>query len=79
MFSFISINWRGRPLVAYETIVNLIAATTTKKGLQIRCELDEAEYAVGQKVTDAELDAVRIVRAHFHGEWNYTITPATLP
>jgi DDE family transposase len=75
MFSHISMNWRGRPLVSYEAIVQLIAGTTTTKGLTIRCELDEGEYTVGLKVTDEQLDAVRIERAEFHGEWNYTIWP----
>ena len=75
MFSMISMNWRGRPLVSYETIVQLIGSTTSTKGLTIRCELDEGTYATGRKVTDAELDAVQIERWEFHGEWNYTIYP----
>lgn len=73
MFSFITMNWRGRPLVSYETVVNLIGATTTRTGLTIRCEIDEGEYVKGRKVTDAELDAVNIERDPFHGEWNYTV------
>jgi len=76
MFSFISMNWRGRPLVSYETIVDLIGSTTTTKGLEIRCEIDNGEYAKGRKVSDAELDAVNIKRDNFHGEWNYTISPS---
>jgi hypothetical protein len=75
MFSFISMNWRGRPLVSYETIVQLIGNTTSTKGLTIRCEIDEGEYQIGRKVTDAELDQVNIERMEFHGEWNYTIWP----
>jgi hypothetical protein len=75
MFSHISMNWRGRPLVSYETIVNLIGSTKTKKGLQIRCELDEGEYRKGRKVSDEELEAVNIERDTFHGEWNYLILP----
>lgn len=75
MFSFISMNWRGRPLVSYEAIVQLIGSTTTTKGLEIRCEIDEAEYAKGRKVSDNELDAICIERDSFHGEWNYSIYP----
>ncbi len=76
LFSFISMNWRGKPLVTHETIVNLIAATTTKKGLKIRAELDSAHYPKGIKVTDEELAAIQIKRDEFHGEWNYSILPA---
>ena len=75
MFSMISLNWRGRPLVSYETVVQLIGSTRSKRGLTIRCELDEGKYETGVQVTDAELDAVRIERSEFHGEWNYTIFP----
>lgn len=75
MFSLISMNWRGRPLVSYETIVQLIANTTSRKGLTIRCELDEGTYEKGIRVTDEQLDAVRIDRWDFHGEWNYTVYP----
>ena len=77
LFSFISTNWRGEPLVDYETIVRLIASTTTTKGLQVTCTLDRRKYAVGKKVTDAEMKAIRIVKDKFHGEWNYTIAPAS--
>jgi len=73
MFSFISMNWRGRPLVTYRTIVELIAATTTKKGLTIRAEEDLHYYETGTKVTKAELDAVPLAPHDFHGDWNYTI------
>lgn len=76
LFSFISMNWRGKPLVSHEAIVNLIAATTTRKGLKVRAELDSAIYPKGIKVTDQELKAIRIERAEFHGEWNYSILPA---
>jgi hypothetical protein len=75
LFSFITQNWRGKPLVTHQVIVNLIAATTTKTGLTVRCALDEATYPAGRKVTDAELAAVNIQRDPFHGEWNYTISP----
>ena len=73
MFSFISMNWRGRPLVSYRTIIELISATTTSKGLTIRAEEDFNYYATGTKVTAAELAAVPLMRHKFHGDWNYTI------
>lgn len=75
MFSHITQNWRGRPLVSHETIVNLIANTTTKAGLTIQCQLDTQEYPKGIKVSDKELAAVHIERSAFHGEWNYAILP----
>lgn len=78
LFSFIAKNWRGRPLVDYQTIVNLIAATTTNKGLQVRCELDANIYEKGKKVSDAEMEAINIERHEFHGEWNYTIYPVKI-
>jgi hypothetical protein len=73
MFSFISMNWRGRPLVSYRTIIELISATTTKKGLTIRAEEDLNYYQTGTKVSDAELATVPLDRHEFHGDWNYTI------
>jgi len=76
LFSFISTNWRGEPLTDYETIVRLIAHTTTATGLQVTCRLDRRKYAVGRKVSDLEMQRVRIVKDRFHGEWNYTILPA---
>jgi hypothetical protein len=75
MFSLISMNWRGRPLESYETVVQLIGSTRSTKGLTIRCELDEGTYEIGRKVSDKDLDAIRIERWEFHGEWNYTIYP----
>ena len=75
LFSFITMNWRGRPLVSHEVVVNLIASTTTRKVLQVYCELDSNEYPKGIKVTDAEMDTIKIDRNLFHGEWNYTISP----
>jgi Rhodopirellula transposase DDE domain len=75
LFSFITQNWRGKPLVSYQTIVQLIAATTTDAGLKVRCQLDQNAYPVGIKVSDAEFDAVNLTRHDFHGEWNYTISP----
>jgi len=75
LFSHISMNWRGKPLVSHEAIVNLIAATTTRKGLKVRAELDSGQYPTGIKVTDKELETIRILREDFHGEWNYSIVP----
>jgi transposase len=73
MFSFISMNWRGRPLVSYRTIVELISNTTTSKGLKIRAEEDLNYYETGTKVSAAELAAVPLTPHKFHGDWNYTI------
>jgi hypothetical protein len=75
MFGHITQNWRGRPLVSHEVIVNLIGATTTAKGLEIRAELDREAYPKGKRVTDEQLARVRIQRARFHGDWNYTVLP----
>ena len=75
LFSFISSNWRGEPLRDYETIVQLIARTTTAKGLTVICRLDRRRYPVGRKVTAKEIATVNLVPDPFHGEWNYTIRP----
>jgi len=75
LFSFISMNWRGQPLISHEVMINLIASTRTRSGLQVHAELDTASYPKGLKVTDAELAAVNLTRDSFHGEWNYTIRP----
>lgn len=75
MFSHISQNWRGRPLVSIETIVNLIGSTKTKKGLQIKAVVDVNQYAKGVKTTDTEMAALNLQRNPFHGEWNYAIHP----
>ena len=75
LFSFITQNWRARPLVSYQTIVQLIAATTTDTGLKVQCEIDTNTYPAGVKVTDAEMDSINLHRHDFHGDWNYTITP----
>ena len=76
LFSFITMNWRGKPLRSYRTIVQLIAATTTDTGLKVRAELDERKYSKGLKVSDAQLAAVNISRHSFHGDWNYSISPS---
>jgi hypothetical protein len=73
MFSFISMNWRGRPLLSYRTIVELISATTTQKGHTIRAEEDLNYYETGTKVTKAELAAVPFTPHQFHGDWSYSI------
>jgi hypothetical protein len=78
LFSFITQNWRGRPLVSYMTIVQLIAATTTETGLKVQCEIDPNAYPKGVKVEDHEMAALNIHRHEFHGEWNYTMRPHNL-
>jgi hypothetical protein len=75
LFSFITQNWRGKPLVSYQTIVQLIAATTTRSGLNVKCEVDTGSYPAGIKVTDEEMSSINIKPHEFHGEWNYTIAP----
>jgi hypothetical protein len=77
LFSQISMNWRGRPLVSHEVVVDLIGATTTRTGLKVRADLDRGSYPTGVKVSDAELDAVPLTRHGWHGEWNYTIAGTT--
>jgi len=77
LFSFISTNWRGEPLRDYETVVRLIASTTTATGLQVTCTLDRRKYSVGRKITKEEMKSVHIEQDDFHGEWNYTISPAS--
>ena len=73
MFSYITINWRGKPLTSLAVIVSLIAATKTREGLRIRCELDKSKYPKGQRVTDEQLSAVDLRPDPFHGDWNYAI------
>jgi hypothetical protein len=75
LFCFITKNWRGRPLTTYRTVVNLIASTTTQTGLRVKAALDENNYQTGIEVSDEQLARVNIMRAGFHGEWNYTISP----
>jgi hypothetical protein len=75
MFSHITQNWRARPLVSHEVIINLIANTRTQTGLRIRAELDPGKYPTGIKVTDAELNALNLKQAELHGDWNYAILP----
>jgi DNA-binding phage protein len=75
LFSFITMNWRARPLVSYQVIVDLIASTTTETGLKVLCELDPNAYPKGVVVTDEQMASLNMTRAEFHGEWNYTIKP----
>jgi hypothetical protein len=75
MFSHITQNWRGRPLISHEVIINLIAATTTQTGLTIQAELDAGCYPTGIKVSDEALATVALQPDEFHGDWNYRITP----
>lgn len=78
MFSYISQNWRGKPLISIETIVNLIGSTKTKTGLKIQTAVDTSPYVKGIKITDAEMAALGIHKNDFHGEWNYTLNPVTI-
>ena len=75
LFCHITENWRGRPLVDYETVVNLIGSTRTAEGLRVRAKLDTREYPLGVKVSDAEMDDLFLMREDFHGEWNYKLVP----
>ena len=76
MFSHITKNWRGKPLISHEVMVQLIGSTTTKKGLQIEAQLDKNDYPKGKKVSDEEMKSINLQRADFHGEWNYMIAPS---
>jgi transposase len=78
LFSFISSNWRGEPLQDYETVVRLIASTTTAKGLPVTCRLDRRKYTVGRKIADEHMATLNIEPLRFHGEWNYVIHPRKL-
>jgi len=75
MFCHITRNWRGRPPVSHEVVVNLIGATTTEAGLAIRSELDEGHYPAGRRITDEQMDALSIRRDSFRSEWNYSLLP----
>ncbi len=78
LFAFITQNWRGKPLVSHEVIVQLIGATTTTGGLDVQCHLDENSYPKAIRISDAQMSAINIDRDPFHGEWNYTISPNLL-
>lgn len=77
LFSHITMNWQGKPLESYETIINLISSTKTRKGLKVKAILDKNLYEKGIKVSDEEIDGINIFRHAFHGDWNYTIKPIT--
>ena len=77
MFSYITINWRGKPLRSYETIIELIGNTRTKNGLKISADIDTSLYETGKEISDDELEKVNLVRDEFHGNWNYTIGSRT--
>jgi hypothetical protein len=74
-FCHITQNWRGRPLVSHEVIINLIANTTTRTGLKIRAELDHGDYPTGIKISDTEFNLLNLKLGKFHGEWNYALLP----
>jgi hypothetical protein len=78
MFSFITMNWRGRPLTSYRVIVQLIAYTTTKNGLKVNADLDHGHYPTGVKISNKELASVPLTQHEFQGAWNYTIHPEVL-
>ena len=75
LFSFITQNWRGKPLVSHQAIVNLIASTTTRTGLTVKAALDINHYETQIKITDEELAQLNLKRHEFHGDWNYTLSP----
>jgi hypothetical protein len=77
LFSFITQTWKGQPLLTHATVVDLIAATTTKKGLRVQCALDTNKYQAGLKVSKDDFQKLNLRLAKFHGEWNYTIRPNT--
>ena len=82
LFSFISMNWRGRPLTSHEVAINTISAATTRTGLKVQARLDEGTYPKGVKISDRqmrELEKTRLTRDPWHGEWNYTLHPFTTP
>ena len=73
LFSHITLNWRGRPLVSHEVVVNLIGSTTTRTGLKVKAELDKHHYPTKVRISDDEIENVHLKKHKFHGEWNYTI------
>jgi Rhodopirellula transposase DDE domain len=75
LFSFISMNWRGQPLVSYEAVVNLIGSTRTRSGLQVKALLDRRTYEKGQKVSSHQIQELHLRGHSFHPDWNYTISP----
>ena len=78
LFSFISKNWRAKPLTCHEVIVNLISSTTTETGLKVKCRIDKNKYQKGIKISDHEISKINIKRDDFLGNWNYVILPSSL-
>jgi hypothetical protein len=79
VFSFISHNWRGKPLIDYATIINLITSTTTSTGLKVYARLDETDHPKGVAASDTETATINLHRHEFHGDWNYTLGPHSTP
>ena len=79
LFAFITMNWRGKPLVSHQVIVQLIGSTTTETGLKVCCEIDSKPLPEGHQGHRREMQAINIARHEFHGEWNYTISPNQQP
>jgi transposase len=77
LFSFVSLNWKGEPLVSYETVINLIGSTRTEKGLRVKAQLDRKHYATGKKISDGDMDQLNIEYHQVNPQWNYTIRPRT--
>ena len=75
LFSFISQNWRGKPLISHAVIINLIASTTTRTGLKVDCRLDTNKYATGRKISNDNYNKINLTPEKFHGDWNYSINP----
>jgi hypothetical protein len=75
MFSFITMNWRGRPLIGHEVILKLIGSTTTRSGLRIKCALDRRKYMTGKKITKEMFKEIKLYPHNFHPDWNYSIKP----
>ena len=77
LFSYISQNWRGKPLISHEVIINLITGTTSKTGLAVKSALDTNSYPAGVKISNQEMTKLRLKRDVFHGDWNYALLPRT--
>jgi Rhodopirellula transposase DDE domain len=75
LFSFISMNWKGQPLITFETVVNLIAGTTTRSELEVKAFLDEHTYKKGQKISDEQFEQLNVKKHSIHPDWNYTFSP----
>jgi hypothetical protein len=78
LFSHITMNWRGRPLISHDVVVNLIGATKTRSGLRVKVRLDKGKYPTGVEISDDLMKTLNLKPHTFHGEWNYTIAPSTV-